>query len=159
MAVKGTTITDLADDVAGKTGRAAKKVGEKTSDVIVEMKGEAAEIVEKAGSTAKSAATSGKDYAAEAVHGLADAARQVASKLDDGSAGGKAGGGNAKAAEFARKAAESMDKFSTRLRDKNVEEIADDARSVVRQNPAIAVGAAAIIGFALARFLKGNGDD
>ena len=155
MAVKGTTITDLADDVAGKTSQAAKRVSEKASDVIVEVKGEMAEIAEKAGSTAKSAATSGKDYAAEAVHGLADAARQVASKLDDGSADGS----NAKAAEFARKAAESMDRFSSKLRDRNVDEIAEDARSVVRQNPAIAVGAAAIIGFALARFLKGNGGD
>ena len=155
MAVKGTTITDLADDVAGKTSRAAKKAGEKASDVIVEVKGEVADIAAKAGSSAKSAASTGKDYAAEAVHGLADAARQMASKLDDG----KAEGGNAKAAEFARKAADGMDKFSTKLRDKNVDEIAEDARSVVRQNPAIAVGAAAIIGFALARFLKGNGDD
>ena len=154
MAVKGTTITDLADDVSGKASSSARKLSEKASDVIVELKGEAAEIAEKAGSGAKSAATTGKDYAADAVHGLADAARQMASKLEDG----KAEGGNAKAAEFARKAAEGMDKFSTKLRDKNVDEIAEDARSAVRQNPAIAVGAAAIIGFALARFLKGNGD-
>ena len=154
MAVKGTTITDFADDVAGKATRTAKSVGEKASDVIVELKGEAADVAAKAGSGAKSAATTGKDYAADAVHGLADAARQMASKLDDG----KAEGGNAKAAEFARKAADGMESFSSKLRDKNVDEISEDVRSAVRHNPAIAVGAAAIIGFALARFLKGNGD-
>lgn len=155
MASKDTMITDLAEDVGDKAKRTSRTVGEKASDVMVEMKGEAADIAASAGKSAKSAASSGKDYAAEAVHGLADAARQMASKLDDG----KTEGGNAKAAEFARKAADSMDKFSSKMRNKNVDEIAEDARSVVRQNPAIAVGAAAIIGFALARFLKGNGDD
>ena len=49
-----------------------------------------------------------------------------------------------------------MDNFSSKLRDKNVDEISEDVRSAVRQNPAIAVGAAALIGFALARFLKGG---
>ena len=89
------------------------------------------------------------------MHGLAGVARDVASKLDDG----KADSGNAKAAEFARKAADGMDRFSASLKDKEINEIAEDARSAVRNNPAIAVGAAAVIGFALARFLKGGSDD
>jgi ElaB/YqjD/DUF883 family membrane-anchored ribosome-binding protein len=153
MASTGKTITDLADDVAGKTARAARKAGDKASEVIVEVKDEAAVIVEKAGAGAKSAAGSGKDMAADAMSGLADAARQMAGKLEDG----KPDSGNARAAEFARKAADSMERFSTKLRDKEVDEIADDARNIVRDNPAIAVGAAAVIGFALARFLKGSG--
>ena len=61
--------------------------------------------------------------------------------------------------EFARKAADGMDRFSASLKDKEINEIAEDARSAVRNNPAIAVGAAAVIGFALARFLKGGSDD
>lgn len=153
MATTGKTITDLADDVAAKASRASRKAADVTSDVIVEVKGEAADILHKAGAGAKSAASSGKDYAAEGLSGLADAARQIAGKLSDA----PADSGNAKAAEFARKAADSIDKFSSRLREKEVEEIAEDARSAVRNNPAIAVGAAAVIGFALARFLKGSG--
>jgi ElaB/YqjD/DUF883 family membrane-anchored ribosome-binding protein len=155
MAVKGTTITDLADDVAGKTSRAARKAGAKASEVIVEVKEDVSAFAGKAGTGAYSAASTGKDYAAEAVHGLAGVARDVASKLDDG----KADSGNAKAAEFARKAADGMDRFSASLKDKEINEIAEDARSAVRNNPAIAVGAAAVIGFALARFLKGGSDD
>jgi ElaB/YqjD/DUF883 family membrane-anchored ribosome-binding protein len=153
MATNGKTITDLADDVAGKTKRAASAAKGKASEVIVEVKDEASVIFEKTGAGAKSAASSGKDMAADAVAGLADAARQMAGKLDDG----QGDGNNAKAAEMARKAADTMEKFSGRLRDKEIEELADDARSAVRNNPAIAVGAAAVIGFALARFLKGSG--
>jgi ElaB/YqjD/DUF883 family membrane-anchored ribosome-binding protein len=146
------TITDLADDVTGKASKAARLAKEKASDIIVEVKEDAAVLASKAGSGAKSAATSGKGVAADAMHGLADAARQMAGKLDDGNPES----GSAKAAEYARKAADSMDRFSATLRDKDIEEIADDARNAVRQNPAIAVGAAALIGFALARFLKGG---
>jgi ElaB/YqjD/DUF883 family membrane-anchored ribosome-binding protein len=153
MASTGKTITDLADDVAGKTKKAAGAAKSKASEVIVDVKGEAAEIFEKTGAGAKSAASSGKDMAADAVAGLADAARQMAGKLDDGNADS----GNAKAADMARKAADTMEKFSGRLREKEIEEIAEDARTAVRNNPAIAVGAAAVIGFALARFLKGSG--
>lgn len=153
MATNGKTITDLADDVAGKTRRAATAAKGRAADVMVDVKGEAAMIFDKTGASAKSAASSGKDMAADAVSGLADAARQMAGKLDDG----QGDGSNAKAAEMARKAAETMDRFSGRLREKEIEELADDARSAVRTTTVIAVGAAAVIGFALARFLKGSG--
>ena len=36
---------------------------------------------------------------------------------------------------------------------------ASDARTAVRNNPAIVIGAAALIGFALARFMKGGSGD
>jgi ElaB/YqjD/DUF883 family membrane-anchored ribosome-binding protein len=154
MAVNSKTITDVADDVAGKATRTARKVSDKAAEVIVEVKEDVGIFAEKAGTGAKSAASSGKDMAADAVKGLAEAARQMAGKLDDG----KPETGNTKAAEYARKAADGMDRFSDSLKQKDIEEIADDARTAVRNNPAIAVGAAAIIGFALARFLKGSGD-
>jgi ElaB/YqjD/DUF883 family membrane-anchored ribosome-binding protein len=154
MTSTGKTITDLADDVAGKTRKAAGAARTRASEVMVDVKDEAAVIFEKTGAGARSAASGGKDMAADAVAGLADAARQMAGKLDDGVVDGS----NAKAAEFARKAADTMERFSGRLREKDIEEIADDARTAVRNNPAIAVGAAAVIGFALARFLKGSGD-
>lgn len=153
MAASDRTITDVADDVAGKATRTARKVSDKASEVIVEVKEDVGIFADKAGQGAKSAASSGKDMAADAMKGLADAARQMAGKLDDG----KPDTGNAKAADYARKAADGMERFSESLKQKDVEEIAEDARSAVRNNPAIAVGAAAIIGFALARFLKGSG--
>lgn len=153
MAASSRTITDVADDVIGKAKPRVRKAKAEAEELIVEAKDEIVEVAGKVGSGAKTAAASGKDMAADAMHGLADAARQMADKLDDG----KPDSGNAKAANFARKAADSMDRFSTRLKEKDLDEIASDARAAVRENPAIAVGAAALIGFALARFLKGSG--
>lgn len=128
-----------AEELAGKAGRTAD-----------DLKDEAAELAAQAGSKLKHAASSGKDMAAGAMHGLAGAARDMAGKLEDGDPDG----GSAKAAGYARKAADSIDRFSESLKSKDVDELADDARRAVREHPAIAVGAAAIIGFALARFLK-----
>ena len=158
MATSDKTITDVADDVVGRSARTQKTAEVVASDVVAEVKDDVAIVADKSGNSARSVADSGKDLAADAVHGLADVARQMASKLDSGKLdGGKPDSSNAKAAEYARKAAEGMDRFSTRLREKEVDAVAADARNVVRKNPAIVAGAAALIGFALARFMKGSG--
>ena len=143
-----TTITDMADDI----GSAAKGTKAKAAVILDDVKEDVAVLAGKAGSSAKSAATTGKDKAADALHELASAARDLAAKLDDGTVGSN----NAKVASYARKAAESVDRFSDKVKAKDIDTIANDARSSVRNKPAIAVGAAALIGFALARFLKGG---
>lgn len=147
-------VAEAADDIVVATSHST--AGHTAADTAAHLKDEAAELASKAGGKLKDAAATGKDMAADAVHGLADAARDVAGRLDDGDPQGT----SAKAAGYARKAAESMDRFSESLKGKDLDELADDARRAVRQHPAIAVGAAAVIGFALARFLKsGSGGD
>lgn len=139
------TVEGVVTSTSAKVEDASRKAGKKAD----KLKAEAADMAGKAGDKLKDAAASGKDMAADAVHGIASATRDMAGKLDDGH-----DSGGAKAAEFARKAADGMDRFSATLRTKELNELAADARDAVRQHPAIAVGAAAVIGFALARFLK-----
>lgn len=146
MAKGSKSVDDVVVAVEGDVKVAAKKAGQVASDI----KAEAGELAGKAGGALKDAAATGKDMAADAMHGLAGAARDMAGKLDDGDPDGTA----AKAAGYARKAADGIDKFSESLKGKELDEIAEDARRAVRDHPAIAVGAAAVIGFALARFLK-----
>lgn len=145
-------VADKVDEVTGKVEKAARKASAKAADAMVEARGEAAKAGKAAKKRAREAADDSKHFAADAIEGLASAAREVAEKLRDGNST------SARAAEFARGTADRMDDFSARLRDKDLGELADDARSVVRNNPAIALGAAAVIGFALARFLKGDGE-
>jgi hypothetical protein len=57
-------------------------------------------------------------------------------------------------ADYARRAAEGIDRFSETLQTKSLDELLSDVRRLVRGNPAVAVGAAAVVGFAIARFLK-----
>ncbi len=55
---------------------------------------------------------------------------------------------------FARTAADTVAGFASQLREKDVEEIIDDARDFVRKSPVVAIGAAAAIGFVLARLVR-----
>jgi hypothetical protein len=45
------------------------------------------------------------------------------------------------------------------VRDKSVDDLIDDTRSVVRQSPAVAIAAAAVVGFALMRLVRTGLDD
>ena len=77
---------------------------------------------------------------------LTDAAGQVDEKL-----GSQYGG-------YARSAADSVSGFADQVKAKDIDELFDDARDLVRKSPAIAVGAAAAIGFVVARLVQSGVD-
>ena len=58
----------------------------------------------------------------------------------------------------ARTASRSLQDASTRLEQKSVEELSEDARELVRKSPGLAVGIAAVGGFLLARLFRGSND-
>lgn len=57
-------------------------------------------------------------------------------------------------ADYARRAAEAIDRTAESLRTKNPDELIDDTRNFVRKSPGVALAGAAIVGFALARIVK-----
>jgi ElaB/YqjD/DUF883 family membrane-anchored ribosome-binding protein len=78
---------------------------------------------------------------------IADAAKSVDEKLGEDYG------------EYAHRAASAVADFSGRIRDKSVDDIYDDTRDFVRKSPAIAIGIAAVAGFALIRVIKTGLDD
>ena len=60
--------------------------------------------------------------------------------------------------DYARRASRSLQEASAKLDSKSVDEIGDDAREMVRKNPGVAVGLAAVAGFLLARMFRGGRD-
>jgi ElaB/YqjD/DUF883 family membrane-anchored ribosome-binding protein len=56
--------------------------------------------------------------------------------------------------EYARKAADAVSGFADTLRRREVDEIYEDVSSAVRKSPGVAIGVAAVVGFALARVVK-----
>lgn len=162
--------SDTAADIEVKVEAVAEGVGKAAHDLrqgsdelirdvtakaqarFEDIRAEAGEFAGKAGETIREAAGTGKTKAADALHGIADAVRTLAGKAEDAGAGAQAG-------DFARKAAESMDKLSDVLKDKSFDDLGQDMRQFVREKPAVAIGAAAVLGFALARMLKSSGDD
>lgn len=77
---------------------------------------------------------------------LVDAAAQVDEKL-----GGQYG-------DHARTAATTVQDFADSVRDKDIDELADDVRGYIRKSPAAAVGVTAALGFALARMVHAGLD-
>jgi ElaB/YqjD/DUF883 family membrane-anchored ribosome-binding protein len=88
----------------------------------------------------------GKDRAGGALDQLAQMLTDAAGQVD-----GKLG---ANYGQYARTAAEQVQGFSASVRDKDVDELMSDAREVVRKSPGIAIGAAAALGFAIARLIQ-----
>lgn len=134
------TIAPNASRSGEAVKQAAKAVGEKTAG-----------IRQQAAEKARDYADQGKDKAAGALEGVTKLVDNAAGAIDD-----KLG---AQYGDYARKAAEAVSGVAGTLRSKNVDELFNDARDAVRKNPAIAIGAAAVAGFLLARVVKAGGSD
>lgn len=101
---------------------------------------------EQAGGKARDYAAIGKDKAAEGLDSVTRLMDGAAATIDD-----KVG---AQYGEYARKAASAVSNAATTLRTKDVDELMEDARTVVRKSPALAIGAAVVAGFVLARLVR-----
>ena len=99
----------------------------------------------------RAAATKGKDRATEAVDSISKLIRDSAGTIDD-NVGQQYG-------DYARSAADMVEDFAGKMDAKDVDALAEDARLFVRKSPAIAIGAAAAIGFVLARLVRSGGKD
>lgn len=114
------------------------------------MKEEMNNFKDKAADTARSAAERGKERASEAIVSIGKLLRDSAATLDE-NVGANYG-------DYARKAADSVDDFAGKVNVKKVDDIVDDAREFARKSPAVAIGAAAAIGFVLVRLFRSGKD-
>lgn len=112
---------------------------------------QASVVAEQAKTTAWSAAATAKSSTGSALHGLSklisDTAETVDSRL-----GPQYG-------DYARQAAEAVAGAAQSLDAKDVDQLAEEARDFVRKSPAVAIGAAAVVGFVLMRLARGGGSD
>lgn len=115
-------------------------------DLREKASAKASEIKSQAADKARTYAEEGKARASEGLDSVAKMIGDSASQIDEklGAAYG----------DYARRAADAVSGFSGNLREKEVDELIDDARNYVRRSPAIAIGAAAAAGFVLARIIK-----
>ncbi len=111
---------------------------------------EADRLTKQATEKARSYADEGKARATGALDEFSKMMREAAGTVDE-----KLGDQYGK---YARTAADQISGFADSLRDKQVEELIDDAREFVRKSPAVAIGTAAAIGFVLARLIKSGVD-
>lgn len=133
--IKGATVDGKGSELTQTTG-----------DVKTTIKDTVGGYGTQAADKARLFAEDGKAKAGGALDQLAqlltDAADQVDEKL-----GAQYGG-------YARTAATSITGFSDQVKAKDIDELVDDARELVRKSPGIAIGAAAAVGFVVARLIQ-----
>jgi ElaB/YqjD/DUF883 family membrane-anchored ribosome-binding protein len=121
----------------------AADLRDKASAKASDLKGQATDKAREYAEDGKARASAGLDSVAKMI---SDSAAQIDEKL--GAAYG----------DYARKAGDAVADFSASLREKEVEELMEDARDLVRRSPAIAIGAAAAAGFVIARIVKAGSE-
>lgn len=110
------------------------------------VRDEASKLKNEATGKARDIANQGKQKATGALDSFAEMMTDAAVQVDE-RMGPQYG-------QYARSAADSVAGLSSTLKRKDVDELVGDARDFVRKSPAIAIGAAAAIGFVLARLIK-----
>jgi len=143
----GSTGSSGSTGFSGGTGTAGSTNAAGLKDEAVRLVGEkAAGLREQATDTVRSYALQGKDRATEALDNVVRLVEDAAATVDD-KVGPQYG-------DYVRRAGDTLAGVATTIRDKDVEDLVDDARNVVRTNPALAIGAAAAVGFLVARIVK-----
>lgn len=126
-------------DLPEGTDPIAEPSSSRIAEQIDKLRGQAAE-------KAFAFASQGKDRATNALDELAKVVNDAATTVDD-----KVGSDYG---DYARRAADAVSGAAASLRDKDVEALYEDARAFVSKSPAIAIGAAIVIGFAVARLAR-----
>ena len=132
------------DDTAGLStgnegGGGAVGLKDQVRNTAANLQGQATDKV-------RAYAVQGKDKASGALDEFANVFQDAARSID-GKLGEEYG-------QYARQAADYVTGVSNSLRDKEIDELFDDARNLVRKSPAVAIGIAAAVGFALVRLAK-----
>ena len=114
------------------------------------VKQEAEKLTGQAGDRIRAFAEDGKARASGVLDELAQTIEDAATTIDE-KVGAQFGG-------YARNASTAVSDFSRTLADKDVDDLVEDAREFVKKSPGIAIGAAAAIGFVLARVIQSGVD-
>lgn len=131
--------------VAGGTARdATDKLVRQVKDQVSTLKGQAGERLRGYADDGKG---KGANLLDEISGVIEDAARSIEARLgvDYGN--------------YAHRAAGAVSDFAGKVRDKSVDDILDDGKSIVRKSPVVAIAAAAVVGFALVRILRTGLDE
>jgi hypothetical protein len=141
---------------SGQQTRGQQTRGQQTSgganDLLQQAKQTTSEVVDNVQQQAGSRLDRQKDEAANELQRLAGAVRNMGDEL-----GGQQQGPIAQyAAEYGRKAAAGIDRFTQYLRTNDTRALVSEIENLGRRQPALLIGGAFLLGLAGARFLKSS---
>jgi hypothetical protein len=105
-------------------------------------------IMDKVREGATSQLSTQKNRATEGIGSVAQAVRQSTQHLRDNQ--------HETIAQYVDQAANQLEQFSNRLKDKDINELMRDAQQLARRRPALFIGSAFAVGLFGARFLKSS---
>lgn len=108
-------------------------------------------MMDRVRESATSQLSSQKNRATDGLGSLAQAVRQSTETLRNNQ--------QDTIAQYVEQAADGIEQFASRLRDRDVNELMRDARTFARRQPALFIGVAFAAGVVAARFLKSSGDN
>ena len=108
-------------------------------------------LLDKVRTGATAQLSTSKERATDGLGSLAQAVRQSTQPFRDNQ--------QDTVAQYIEKAADQLDRFSTSLRERDINEIVDDVQRFARRQPALFIGAAFAAGMLAARFLKSSSND
>lgn len=125
----------------GKSDSASTATG--STDAIKDgarrLQGQATDRLRAYAQDGQARAVGALDQLIQTIH---DAADQIDDKL------------GAQYGDYARQAAGTVSGFADTVKNKDIDELFDDARAFIRKSPSVAIGGAAAIGFVLARLVQ-----
>lgn len=136
----------LAATGTGDTGGTGGGGAEGGGGITDQLRTQATQLRDQAGDRIRDFADGGKTRASDALEELSRVFVDTAETIDE-RLGGDYG-------NYARKAADAVSGFADTLRRKEVDELYTDVSNAVRKSPGVAIGIAAVAGFALARVIK-----
>jgi hypothetical protein len=134
-------------DTGGVTEQAKASIGtaaETVTSGVDQLAQAASDQIAQANEKARGLVADQKDYLADQIGGMAAAMDRVAGDLEQSSES---------TAHYARLLADNAEKLSTSIRDNSIDELMSQAQDFGRRQPAVFLGAAALLGFAASRFL------
>ena len=136
----------LGQEVQDRTGAYREKLAGAGSDWAEEAKNLSMQAKDRATELAQD----GKARASDAISGLGKIVADNAGMIDE-----KLG---ARYGDYARTAARTMQETAAKIESKDLDELGEDAKQLVRKSPGMAIGIAALFGFMLSRLFKRSGD-
>jgi hypothetical protein len=120
--------------------------GTDAQGIKAQLKDGASGLQAQAGEKIRAFAETGKGRATGALDDLTNMVNDAASQIDE-----RLG---AEYGEYARRAADAVSGFADTIRNKEVDELFEDGKNLVRKSPGGALGVAAVVGFTLVRVIK-----
>ena len=134
-----------------QVGQATEQAKQQSLQLAQQARQQASNLASRGSEQAKSQLASQKHNASQRLTPIQSALRETAQQLRNQ--------GQGEVGDYAEKAADQVERFSTYLRQTEVDEIMEEVRGFARRRPGLFLGSAAAVGFFATRFLKSSSEE